>query len=177
MKEESCFEVLSSRIIAETDNGRKTFQEASVRIKINGEAIIAVAEDICSISALHGAVKKALKASYPEVFSISLVNYNESRFNGKVRVVVTCKNGSGKWAVSEVSSSDAAARTQAVAKSFKYILKRKEVEKMVTICPFCNQEMEKDSESKCSGCGNVVRPEERQKKEKGKWKGIDMSDL
>jgi 2-isopropylmalate synthase len=74
------FELIRYRTSVEHRSTGGTFTEATVKIRVGGEAHLAVGEGVGPVDALDAALRKAIKQFYPEVNSIVLTDY-------KVRII------------------------------------------------------------------------------------------
>ena len=100
------FRLQSFRILDErrfTPRGElETLSEATVKILVNGELVMAVDEGNGPVNALDGALRKALAPFYPELADIRLVDY-------KVRIL-TSREGTGAVTRVMIESTDAEGR-------------------------------------------------------------------
>jgi len=78
----------------------ETLSEATIKVLVGGELIMAVAEGNGPVNALDGALRKALAPAYPELAGIRLVDY-------KVRIL-TPRDGTGAVTRVMIESADAA---------------------------------------------------------------------
>ncbi len=92
------FELVNYRTIVQhlategkADGGR-TFSEATVKIRVGGEAHLAVGEGVGPVNALDAALRAAIRPFFPEVEGVRLLDYKvrvvnaEAATNAKVRV-------------------------------------------------------------------------------------------
>lgn len=90
------FEVLSFRVIGERRHNAKgrlvSVSEATIKLLVQGEEVMTVAEGNGPVNALDGALRKALVAHYPRVKDIQLTDY-------KVRILTP---GEGTKAITRV---------------------------------------------------------------------------
>jgi 2-isopropylmalate synthase len=97
------FSLQSSRILDErrlnAANRLETLSEATVKVTVGDDLVMAVAEGNGPVNALDGALRKALAASYPELADIRLVDY-------KVRIL-TPQAGTGAVTRVMIESADA----------------------------------------------------------------------
>jgi 2-isopropylmalate synthase len=100
------FRLQSFRILDErrlnAENRLETLSEATVKVAIGDELVMAVAEGNGPVNALDGALRKALIASYPDLAGIRLVDY-------KVRIL-TPQAGTGAVTRVMIESADADGR-------------------------------------------------------------------
>jgi 2-isopropylmalate synthase len=92
------FRILDERRL-DAQDGLETLSEATVKVEVGDELIMAVAEGNGPVNALDGALRKALAPSYPELTDIRLVDY-------KVRIL-TPKDGTGAVTRVMIESADA----------------------------------------------------------------------
>jgi 2-isopropylmalate synthase len=96
-KHEKFFELDHYRITVLRTNGSKPVSEATLKLHVGGEVEHRVAEGDGPINALDNALRKALKARYPEIAQLHLTDYKVRVINSKdetaarVRVVIECR--------------------------------------------------------------------------------------
>jgi len=89
-------------VILQTTEGRDS-SEASVKLSIHGEVVHTVAEGDGPVNALDGAMRKALRAHYPSIDQLHLVDYKVRVVNpragtaARVRVVIQFHNAAGDY--------------------------------------------------------------------------------
>jgi 2-isopropylmalate synthase len=86
------FEFESFRVIVDHESGGEVNTEATVKVRVNGERIIATGEGNGPVNALDAALRAAIGGCYPELAELHLVDF-------KVRVIDT---GAGTGAVTRV---------------------------------------------------------------------------
>jgi 2-isopropylmalate synthase len=97
-------------IVEESVNGAPT-AEATVRLEVAGERMVAAAEGNGPVDALSRALRVALKPVYPVVASVHLTDYKvhiidaESATAAKVRVLVETADPHGSWMTVGVSAN------------------------------------------------------------------------
>lgn len=103
------FQPISFRAIVEESNGAEPTAEATVRLEVAGERIVAAAEGNGPVDALNRALRVALKPVYPEIAAFHLTDYKvhildpESATAAKVRVFIETTDRSGSWMTVGVS--------------------------------------------------------------------------
>lgn len=113
------FEPVGFRAISESD-GQRTTAEATVRLLVGGQRVIAAAEGDGPVHALDRALRNALRESYPEVDGFHLTDYKvrvldpESATAAKVRVLAETSDGVSNWSTVGVSSNIIEASCQAL---------------------------------------------------------------
>lgn len=99
---------------------------ATIKVAVNGEDILAVAEGNGPVSALDCALRKALTNFYPAIARFHLTDYKVRILDGgsgtsaKTRVLVESSNGEQRWSTVGVSSNILEASYQAVVEAIEY---------------------------------------------------------
>lgn len=99
---------------------------ATIKVAVNGEDILEVAEGNGPVSALDAALRKALVKFYPEIAAFHLTDYKvrildgEAGTSAKTRVLVESSNGEKRWTTVGVSSNILDASYQAVVEGIEY---------------------------------------------------------
>lgn len=102
---------------------------ATVKVSVNGQNILEVAEGNGPVSALDGALRKALTRFYPQIADFQLTDYKVRILDGgegtsaKTRVLVESSNGDRRWTTVGVSSNILEASHQAVVEGIEYGLR------------------------------------------------------
>ncbi|MGB0563215.1 MAG: citramalate synthase [Spirulinaceae cyanobacterium] len=103
---------------------------ATIKVSVNGEELLEVAEGNGPVAALDGALRKALVRFYPEIAHFHLTDYkvrildSRSGANARTRVLVESSNGEDYWATLGVSTNIIDASYQAVVEGIEYGLLR-----------------------------------------------------
>ncbi len=122
--EQDFFELESYRVIA--DQNREQSTEATVKIVVGGERVVATAEGNGPVNALDGAVRRAMGSRYPALAEMHLVDYRVRVLDsGKgtasvTRVLIDSTDGNRTWTTIGVSENIIAASWQALADSIVY---------------------------------------------------------
>jgi 2-isopropylmalate synthase len=122
--EQSFFELESYRVISDHGDGQST--EATVKILVGEERIVATAEGNGPVNALDGAVRAAIGSHYPALAGVHLVDYrvrvlDSARGTGSVtRVLIDSTDGDRTWTTIGVSENIIAASWQALSDSIVY---------------------------------------------------------
>lgn len=99
---------------------------ANVKVAINGQDILEVAEGNGPVSALDAALRKALLKVYPSIANFHLTDYkvrildSRSGTSAKTRVLVESSNGYQRWTTVGVSGNILDASYQAVVEGLEY---------------------------------------------------------
>jgi 2-isopropylmalate synthase len=97
------FDVESWRTIVEQRDDGMVVSEATVKVKVDGERIIATAEGNGPVNALDNALRTALLRRYPEMGRIELVDYKVRILDGGqgtgavTRVLIETADGKRRW--------------------------------------------------------------------------------
>src|SRR3954466_23790 len=131
--EQRWFEVESFRVITDDDDPfaapsltRGVTTEATIKVHVDGERMIATAEGNGPVNALDTALRKALGDRYPALAPVHLTDYkvrvlDTARGTGAVtRVLVDSTNGDRSWTTIGVSENIIEASWQALYDSLVY---------------------------------------------------------
>jgi 2-isopropylmalate synthase len=109
----------------------ETLSEATIKILVGGELVMAVAEGNGPVNALDGALRKALVPSYPELAGIRLVDYKVRILTPRdatgaiTRVMIESADASGqRWSTVGVSANIIEASFEALEDSLTWRLLR-----------------------------------------------------
>lgn len=127
------FDLLGFRVIVERrGHDEEPITEATLKIAVNGETCLTVAEGDGPVHALDRAMRDALERFYPELrhvrltdFKVRVVNVKEGTA-AKVRVLVESADDHASWSTIGVSTNVIEASWQAIADSVEYALVRSE---------------------------------------------------
>jgi 2-isopropylmalate synthase len=130
------FDLESFRVVIEKDKDQPCSAHATIKISVDGRREITAAEGQGPVSALDNALRKALDQFFPDVDSMSLVDFKVRVIDGregtaaKVRVFIESRDQDEIWSTIGVSEDIIEASWQALADSFHYKLaKEKKPEK------------------------------------------------
>ena len=121
------FEVENYRVIIERHDG-ELWSEATVKLRVNGEAVHTVAEESGPIGALDKALRLALEKAYPKIREMSLRDYKvrilESSQGAGARTRVLIESGDGQriWGTVGVSDNIVDASWEALRESVEFKL-------------------------------------------------------
>jgi 2-isopropylmalate synthase len=126
--EQPFFDLESYRVIADhgVDHGDGQSTEATVKMMVGDERIVATAEGNGPVNALDGAVRKAIGPHFPTLAGVHLVDYrvrvlDSARGTGSVtRVLIDSTDGDRTWTTIGVSENIIAASWQALSDSIVY---------------------------------------------------------
>lgn len=130
------FELKGFRCIVEKrGDDQEPITEATIKLVVNGEERLTVAEGDGPVHALDGALRKALLEFYPELEQIKLTDFKVRVVNtkegtaAKVRVIVVSSDGHQEWSTVGVSTNMIEASWHALVDSVLYGLLRCETPK------------------------------------------------
>ncbi|CAB1057866.1 (R)-citramalate synthase (EC [Olavius sp. associated proteobacterium Delta 1] len=122
------FELEAFRVTIEKDKEQPCSSQATVKISVGGKQEITAAEGYGPVSALDNALRKALDRFYPDLDTMSLVDFKVRVIDGsrgtaaKVRVFIESRDQDKIWSTIGVSEDIIEASWQALADSFQYKL-------------------------------------------------------
>jgi 2-isopropylmalate synthase len=121
------FEVESYRVIIERHRG-ELWAEATVKLKVGGESVHTVAEDIGPVGALDKALRLALEKTYPTLRTMVLRDYKVRILEGnagsgaRTRVLIESGDGHAIWGTVGVSDNIIDASWEALRDSVEFKL-------------------------------------------------------
>ncbi len=124
------FTLKGFRCIVEKRGNEETITEATVKLEVDGEEQLVVAEGDGPVHALDGALRKALRQFYPELDAIKLTDFKVRVVNtqegtaAKVRVTIDSSGGDQDWSTVGVSTNMIEASWFALVDSVVYGLLR-----------------------------------------------------
>ena len=123
----SFFEVEGYRVIIERHGG-ELWAEATVKLRVNGETVHTVAEDIGPVGALDKALRLALERTFPALREVGLRDYEVRILEGsdgagaRTRVLIESGDGARIWGTVGVSDNIIDASWEALRESVEYKL-------------------------------------------------------
>ena len=125
------FDLIGFRCIVEKrGEGEEPITEATVKLRVDGQERLTVAEGDGPVHALDGALRKALLEFYPEMETIKLTDFKVRVVNtkegtaAKVRVIIDSRDGEQSWSTVGVSTNMIEASWLALLDSVAYGLLR-----------------------------------------------------
>ncbi len=125
-KKKQFFTLESFRVLNEKTKDGSMLSEATVKIHIGEQRIIATAEGNGPVNALDGALRNAIQSCYPGLSSIELTDFKVRVLNQKqgtaavVRVLIESSDGEKTWGTIGVSENIIEASWQALEDSIIY---------------------------------------------------------
>ena len=129
----SPFDLEGYRVVVERrveDGDGTDLSEATVRLRVDGERVLAVGEGVGPVHALDQALRRALADRHPELEAVRLVDYKVRILDGRAgtravtRVLVTSADGEDEWTTVGVSDDIVTASWEALADGVLYGLLR-----------------------------------------------------
>ncbi|MEX0677822.1 MAG: citramalate synthase [Pirellulales bacterium] len=126
------FERINFRVNVEAESPDNVITEATVKLRIDGQARHEVAEGDGPVNALDAALRKALNGHFPNLAHMKLVDYKVRVINSEagtaagVRVVIESRDDDEVWGTVGVSENIIEASWIALIDSFEYKLYKDE---------------------------------------------------
>jgi 2-isopropylmalate synthase len=120
------FKLESFRVVTEKRAGAEVETEATIKVEVDGERYLRVAEGNGPVNALDRALRGAIADRYPHLADIELTNYkvrilDESHGTGAVtRVLLDSSDGEREWGTIGVSENIIEASWEALVDSLEY---------------------------------------------------------
>jgi 2-isopropylmalate synthase len=128
--EQDYFEVESFRVITDQRENGSVVTEATIKVHVGEQRIVATAEGNGPVNALDGALRSAIGQAYPSLRSLHLTDYkvrvlDTNKGTGAVtRVLIDTTDGETTWSTIGVSENIIEASWQALSDSVVYGLLR-----------------------------------------------------
>jgi len=128
---EPLFELKSFRVTTEKRQGGRVETEATIKVEVDGERYVEVAEGNGPVNALDKALRAAIGTRHPHLADIELTNYkvrilDEAHGTGAVtRVLLDSTDGQREWGTIGVSENIIEASWEALVDSLAYAFQPK----------------------------------------------------
>jgi 2-isopropylmalate synthase len=122
------FRILDYTCLVEQRSGRELLAEATVKVQVDGEVLHTAADGNGPVNALDAALRKALRAFYPQLDDVHLYDYKvrildgESATAARTRVIIDSSDGTREWSTMGSDTNIIAASAQALADSLEYAI-------------------------------------------------------
>jgi 2-isopropylmalate synthase len=122
------FRILDYTVLVEQRDGRELLAEGTVKVEVDGEVLHTAADGNGPVNALDGALRKALRAFYPGLDGVHLVDYKVRILDGgsatgaRTRVIIDSQDGARTWSTMGSDTNIIAASAQALADSLEYAI-------------------------------------------------------
>ncbi|MCM8595585.1 citramalate synthase [Accumulibacter sp.] len=120
------FELIDFLVNVEHRQGRGTFAEAMVKVRVNDEVLHTAAEGNGPVNALDIALRKALLGHFPEIASFQLADYKVRILDGQdgteaiTRVLIDTRSNTRTWSTVGASANIIEASWQALVDAIEY---------------------------------------------------------
>ena len=122
------FRLVDYTVLVEHREGRELRAEATVKVEVEGEVLHTAADGNGPVNALDAALRKALRAFYPQLDGVHLVDYKVRILDGdsataaRTRVLIESSSESDAWSTVGSDTNIIAASFQALGDSLEYAL-------------------------------------------------------
>jgi 2-isopropylmalate synthase len=122
------FRIVDYTCLVEQRSGHELLAEATVKVEVAGEVLHTAADGNGPVNALDGALRKALRAFYPQLDTVHLVDYKVRILDGatataaRTRVIIDSQDGSHTWSTMGSDTNIIAASAQALADSLEFAI-------------------------------------------------------
>ncbi|HEX3427980.1 MAG TPA: citramalate synthase [Candidatus Limnocylindrales bacterium] len=122
------FRILDYTCLVEQRSGRELLAEATVKVQVDGEVLHTAADGNGPVNALDAALRKALRAFYPQLDLVHLYDYKVRILDGdsataaRTRVVIDSSDGNREWSTMGSDTNIIAASAAALSDSFEYAI-------------------------------------------------------
>jgi 2-isopropylmalate synthase len=122
------FKIVDYTCLVEQREGRELLAEATVKVEVAGETLHTAADGNGPVNALDAALRKALRAFYPAIDDVHLVDYKVRILDGdaataaKTRVIIDSQDGARTWSTMGSDTNIIAASAIALADSLEYAI-------------------------------------------------------
>jgi 2-isopropylmalate synthase len=122
------FRIVDYTCLVEQRDGRELLAEATVKVAVDGETLHTAADGNGPVNALDAALRKALRAFYPAIDNVHLVDYKVRILDGdaataaRTRVIIDSQDGARTWSTMGSDTNIIAASATALADSLEYAI-------------------------------------------------------
>jgi 2-isopropylmalate synthase len=122
------FRIVDFTVLVEQRDGRELRAEATVKVEVDGETLHTAADGNGPVNALDAALRKALRAFYPNLDGVHLYDYKVRILDGdaataaRTRVVIDSADGGREWSTMGSDTNIIAASAIALADSLEYAI-------------------------------------------------------
>ena len=122
------FRIVDYTCLVEQRDGRELLAEATVKVEVDGETLHTAADGNGPVNALDAALRKALRAFYPAIDDVHLVDYKVRILDGdaataaRTRVIIDSRDGARTWSTMGSDTNIIAASASALADSLEYAI-------------------------------------------------------
>ncbi len=122
------FRIVDYTCLVEQRASRELLAEATVKVEVDGEVLHTAADGNGPVNALDAALRKALRAFYPHIDAVHLIDYKVRILDGdsataaRTRVIIDSADGAREWSTMGSDTNIIAASAVALADSLEYAI-------------------------------------------------------
>ena len=122
------FVIRDYTVLVEQRDRAELRAEAAVKVEVDGETLHTAADGNGPVNALDAALRKALRAFYPQLDAVHLVDYKVRILDGdaataaRTRVIIDSSDGTREWSTMGSDTNIIAASAAALADSLEYTI-------------------------------------------------------
>jgi len=122
------FRIVDYTCLVEQRDGRELLAEATVKVEVDGEVLHTAGDGNGPVNALDAALRKALRAFYPGLDDVRLVDYKVRILDGvaataaRTRVIIDSMDGTRTWSTMGSDTNIIAASAAALADSLEFAI-------------------------------------------------------
>jgi 2-isopropylmalate synthase len=122
------FRIVDYTCLVEQRSGQELLAEATVKVQVDGEILHTAADGNGPVNALDAALRKALRAFYPQLDDVHLYDYKVRILDGdsataaRTRVIIDSSDGTLEWSTMGSDTNIIAASAKALADSLEYAI-------------------------------------------------------
>ena len=122
------FRIVDYTCLVEQRDGRELLAEATVKVEVDGEILHTAGDGNGPVNALDAALRKALRAFYPGLDDVRLVDYKVRILDGvaataaRTRVIIDSMDGARTWSTMGSDTNIIAASAAALADSLEFAI-------------------------------------------------------
>jgi 2-isopropylmalate synthase len=122
------FRILDYTCLVEQRSGRELLAEATVKVEVAGEVLHTAADGNGPVNALDAALRKALRAFYPQLDAVHLYDYKVRILDGgaataaRTRVIIDSADGVNEWSTMGSDTNIINASAAALVDSFEFAI-------------------------------------------------------
>jgi 2-isopropylmalate synthase len=122
------FRIVDYTCLVEQRDGRELLAEATVKVEVDGEVLHTAGDGNGPVNALDAALRKALRAFYPGLDEVHLVDYKVRILDGvaataaRTRVIIDSMDGARTWSTMGSDTNIIAASAAALADSLEFAI-------------------------------------------------------
>ena len=122
------FRIVDYTCLVEQRSGQELLAEATVKVEVDSEILHTAADGNGPVNALDAALRKALRAFYPQLDDVHLIDYKVRILDGdaataaRTRVIIDSSDGTREWSTMGSDTNIIAASATALADSLEYAI-------------------------------------------------------